>query len=224
MSDVTQSQTQNPTLEQTLNRTDFGHIIYENRKAFIGAIVAVLLTIAGYAIWKQTQKTKALEVAHKVFEFRTKTWATAKDGKLAVPELVKTFDGLDKETQTSPIMVPVALEMGKFLADKGALTEADSVLSKVDTSHPVSAFFVKMQRAVILERAGKVPEAIAVLETIAKEKDGLMGAKVNLELGRLNLANGEKGKAQTHLEYVINTFPNDESAKLAKLYMAKLAK
>lgn len=221
MSDATQSQ--NQSLEQTLNKTDFGHVIYENRKIFIGIIIAILLAAAGYAIWKNSQKSEAQEVSIKVFDFRTKTWDSAREGKLAPSELAKAFENLDKETQTSPVMVPVALEMGKFLTEKGSLAEADLILSKVDTSHPVAAFFVKMQRSVALEKAGKVPEAIAVLETLAKEKDVLMGAKVNLELGRLNLANGDKGKAQTHLEYVINTYPNDENAKLAKLYMAKLA-
>lgn len=219
MSDVTQ----NPTLEQTLDRTDFGHFIYENRKAFMAAIVAVVVAITGYVLFKQSQKSAAQAVSIKVFEFRTKTWDGAKEGKVAPAELVKVFLALDKEVQTSPVMVPVALEMGKFLAEKNALTEADSVLSKVSTAHPVAAFFVDMQRAVILEKAGRVPEAIAVLETLAKDKEVLMAAKVNLELGRLNLANGEKAKAQTHFDYVINTFPNDESAKLAKLYMAKLA-
>jgi predicted negative regulator of RcsB-dependent stress response len=219
MSDVTQ----NPTLEQTLDRTDFGHFIYENRKAFMAAIVAVVVAISGYALFKQSQKSAAQAVSIKVFEFRTKTWDGAKEGKVAPAELVKVFLALDKEVQTSPVMVPVALEMGKFLAEKNALAEAESVLSKVSTAHPVAAFFVDMQRAVILEKAGRVPEAIAVLETLAKDKEVLMAAKVNLELGRLNLANGEKAKAQTHFDYVINTFPNDESAKLAKLYMAKLA-
>jgi Flp pilus assembly protein TadD len=119
-------------------------------------------------------------------------------------------------------MLPVVLEMGKFLMDKGALNEADSVLSKVNAAHPVSAFFVSMQRAVVLEKLGKLPEAVAVLEGLAKNKEVLMAPKVNFELGRLNLLNGDKAKAQTQFEYVINTFPNDEQAKLAKLYMAKL--
>jgi predicted negative regulator of RcsB-dependent stress response len=219
MSDVTQ----NPTLEQTLDRTDFGHFIYENRKAFMAAIIAVLVVITGYVLFKQSQKSAAQAVSVKVFEFRTKTWDGAKEGKVAPAELVKVFLALDKDVQASPVMVPVALEMGKFLTEKNALAEAESVLSKVSTAHPVAAFFVDMQRAVILEKAGRVPEAIAVLESLAKDKEVLMSAKVNLELGRLNLANGEKAKAQTHFDYVINTFPNDESAKLAKLYMAKLA-
>ncbi len=218
MSDATQTQ----TLEQSLNKTDFGHVIYENRKAIFGLIIAILIGLMGFVLWKQSKKSQAHDLSAKVFEFRTKTWTGAKEGKVAIPELVKQFDALDKDVQSSPVMLPVVLEMGKFLMDKGALNEAESVLSKVNATHPVSSFFVSMQRAVILEKLGKIPEAVAVLESLAKNKEVLMAAKVNFELGRLNLLNGEKGKAQTQFEYVINTFPNDEQAKLAKLYMAKL--
>ena len=219
MSDATQTQ----TLEQSLNKTDFGHVIYENRKTFIGIILAILVGLAAFVLWRQSKKSQSHDVSIQVFEFRTKTWEGAKDGKIAIPELLKQFEALNKDVQSAPVMVPVALEMGKFLFEKGSLNEAEAILSKVQVSHPVSAFFVGMQRSVILEKLGKVPEAILVLENLAKDKDVLMSAKVNLELGRLNLLNGEKGKAQTHFEYVINTFPNDEQAKLAKLYMAKLA-
>ena len=219
MSDATQTQ----TLEQSLNKTDFGHVIYENRKTFIGIILAILVGLAAFVLWRQSKKSQSHDVSIQVFEFRTKTWEGAKDGKIAIPELLKQFEALNKDVQSAPVMVPVALEMGKFLFEKGSLNEAEAILSKVQVSHPVSAFFVGMQRSVILEKLGKVPEAILVLENLAKDKEVLMSAKVNLELGRLNLLNGEKGKAQTHFEYVINTFPNDEQAKLAKLYMAKLA-
>jgi predicted negative regulator of RcsB-dependent stress response len=219
MSDATQTQ----TLEQSLNKTDFGHIIYENRKAFIGIIVAILVGLAAFVLWRQSKRSQSHDVSVQVFEFRTKTWASAKEGKVAIPELLKQFEALNKDIQSAPVMVPVALEMGKFLFEKGSLNEAEAILSKVHVAHPVSAFFVGMQRSVILEKLGKIPEAIAVLENLAKDKEVLMSAKVYLELGRLNLLNGEKGKAQTHFEYVINTFPNDEQAKLAKLYMAKLA-
>lgn len=219
MSDTTQTQ----TLEQTLNKTDFGHIIYESRKTIFAILVAILVSVTGYVLWKQSQKSHAETISVQVFDFQTKTWAGAKEGKVATAELVKVFEGLDKDVQMSPVMVPLALEIGKFLFDKGALTEAEAILSKVNTSHLVSAFFVGTQRAVILEKLNKIPEAIAVLEKLAQDKEAFLAAKINLELGRLNLMNGEKGKAQTHFEYVINTFPNDEQAKLAKLYMGKLA-
>lgn len=219
MSDATQTQ----TLEQSLNKTDFGHVIYENRKLIITLILAILVAVTGFVLWKQSKRSHTQEISFQVFEFKNKTWAGVKDNKVSFPELVKQFESLDKDVQSSPAMAPVALEMGKFLMDKGALAEAEAILSKVNVTHPLAAFFVNMQRAVILEKENKIPQAIAVLETLAKDKEVLMSAKVNLELGRLNMLNGEKDKAQTHFEYVINTFPNDEHAKLAKLYVAKLA-
>lgn len=219
MSDATQTQ----TLEQTLNKTDFGHTIYENRKVFFAAIIAVLVAVTGYVLWKQSKKSAANDVAVKVFEFQSKTWAGAKEGKVSIAEAVKVFEGLNKDVQSAPTMVPVVLDMGKFMTEKGALAEAEAVLSKANMSSPLSAFFVGMQRAVILEKLNKVPEAIAVLEQLAKEKEAVMASKVNLELGRLNMALGEKAKAQTHFDYVVTTFPNDEAAKLAKLYLGKLA-
>lgn len=219
MSEMTQTQ----TLEQTLNKTDLGHIIFEYRKVFFGVIAAILLAVMGFSMWKQSQQTHAESISVKVFEFQTKTWSGAKEGKVSIPELVKVFNGLETEVKNAPIMVPLALEMGKFLAEKGSYAEAEEILSKVTSQHPVSLFFLSNQRAVVLEKLNKIPEAINVLENVAKNKDSIMMAKLNLELGRLNLLNGEKSKAQTHFDYIISTFPNDEYAKLAKLYLAKMA-
>lgn len=215
--------TQTQTLEQTLNKTDLGHVIYENRKVFFAAVIAVLVGALGFALWKQSQKSSALETSVKVFEFQKGTWSDAKAGKIDAAALVKAFEGLDVKVQNSPSMIPLVLEMGKFLSDKGNVPEAETILSKVNPTHPVQMFFVGLQKAVVFEKAGKLDQAITALEPLAQNKDGLMPAKVSLELGRLYLAKGEKGKAQTQFDYILSTFPNDEQAKLAKLYLAQLA-
>lgn len=222
MSDATQT----PSLEQTLNKTDLGHVIYENRKIFFGVLIALLVGSTGYVMWKQVKRNSALDNSVKVFEFQSSVWADAKAGKTTAPDLVKAFEALDSGIQTAPVMLPVVLEMSKFLYEKGNVSEADAVLSKASTSnkHPVSAFFVSMQRAVVLEKLGKIDEAISVIEPLAQGKEVLMPAKVSVELGRLYLVKGEKGKAQTQFDYVLNTFPNDEQAKLAKLYLSQIAK
>lgn len=220
MSEATQTQ----TLEQTLNKTDLGHSLYENRKMFFGLVVAVLVGVTGFLAWKKSQHHSAMDNSVKVFEFQSGTWADVKANKTGVPELVKAFEGLGEEIRTAPVMLPVVLEMSKYLYEKGNYAEAEAILSQAGkTGHPVASFFVSMQRAVILEKLGKLDEAIAVLEPLAQGKEALMPAKISLELGRLYLAKGEKAKAQTQFDYVLNTFPNDEQAKLAKLYLSQLA-
>jgi predicted negative regulator of RcsB-dependent stress response len=219
MSDAAQTQ----TLEQTLNKTDLGHVIYENRNLFFGLLVTVVFAATGYSLWRQSQKSAALETAVKVFEFQSTVWADVKAGKKAPADLVTAFEGLDPAVQSAPVMIPMVLEMSKFLAEKGSYAEAGAVLSKVSAGHPVSTFFLALQKAVVLEKLGKVGEAIAALEPLAQSKEAFLPARTSLELGRLYLVKGEKAKAQTQFDYVVNTFPNGEEAKLAKLYRQRLA-
>jgi predicted negative regulator of RcsB-dependent stress response len=217
--------TQTPTLEQTLNRTDLGHFLYENKKIFFGALLAVVICILAFVGWKQAQEARSLDNSVKVFEFQKNIWEEAKTGKITSQDLVQKYNALPAEVQQAPVMVPVALEIGKFFYDKGAYTEANDVLSKIDTSkNSLAKFFVGMQKYVVLEKLGKTDEAIAVLEEVLKQEGGFMNALVATELGRLYLSKGEKGKAQSQFDYVINTYPNDEHAKLAKLYLAQMAK
>lgn len=217
--------TQPSTLEQSLNKTDFGHTIYEYRKILLALMIAVLVGVTGWVLWNESKKSDALTNSVKVFEFQTKVWADAQAGKIKPEDLAKSFNDLDNDVQTSPVMMPLALEMSKFLYEKNALAEAESVLAKIDgkITHPMGAFFIGMQRSVILEKMGNLDGAIASLEALAKNKDALMPAKVSVELARLFIAKGDKNKAQTQLDYVISTFPNDEQAKIAKLYKAQLA-
>lgn len=221
MSDATQT----PTIEQTLNRTDFGHFMYENRKAFFGAMIAAVVCVLGFLLWKQAQEASAVDRSVKVFEFQSKTWEEAKAGKITPKELTDKYAALPSDVHAAPVMVPVALEIGKFLFEKGSYAEADAVLSKLDVSkNSLGKFFVGMQRYVILEKLGKTDEAISTLEEVLKQEETFMKPLVAVELGRLYLLKGEKGKAQTQFDYVITTFPNDEHAKLAKLYLAQMSK
>lgn len=220
MSEATQVQTINE-----INKTDFGHFIYENRKAFFALVVVLAVAVLGFIGWKQVRESSNLENSVQVFEFEKKTWDEAKAGKITPQDLVTKFTALPADVQKAPVMIPMALEMGKFLFDKGNYTEADQILSKLDTTNNhLAKFFVGLQRYVILEKLGKTDEAIAVLEDKLMQEIGFMDAFVGVELGRLYLTKGEKGKAQTAFDNVISKFPNDEHAKLAKLYLAEMKK
>ena len=222
MSEATQTASQE--FEQTLNKTDLGHTIYEHRKSLLGLLIAILIGATGYVFWKSAKESAAMENSIKVFEFQSGVWADVKAGKSDVAALMTSFDGLSEEIRKSPSILPVALEISKFLYEKENYAEAEKILSNLsELSHPIAQFFVSMQRVAVLEKLGKLDEAIGALEPLAKSKEVLMPARVSVELGRLYLAKGEKGKAQTQFDYVMNTFPNDEQAKIAKLYLSQLA-
>ena len=226
MSEVTQSQspTQTQTLEETLNKTDLGHIIYENRKLFLWILLGLMVAIMGVIFWKDAQKSAALETSVKVFEFQNGPWKEAKDSRLNPSELVKAFEALSVDVRQSSTMGPIALEMGKFRYDKGNYSEANTILNGANSNqlNPISTFFLGLQRAVVLEKLGKIDEAISVLTPMAQVKDGLMPAKIFLELGRLYLLKGDKAQAQTQFDYILSTYPNDDLAKMAKLYRSQI--
>jgi predicted negative regulator of RcsB-dependent stress response len=192
---------------------------------FVGAMVAALVCVLGFVAWRQIHEASAIENSVKVFEFQSKTWEDAKAGKMTPKELTDKYAALPSEVHAAPVMIPVALEIAKFLYEKGSYAEADAILSKVDVSkNDLGKFFVGMQRYVILEKLGKIDEAITTLEDVVKLEDNFMKPVASVELGRLYLAKGEKGKAQSQFDYVVSTFPNDEHAKLAKLYLAQMSK
>jgi predicted negative regulator of RcsB-dependent stress response len=224
MAGATQTPTQQE-LEQTLNKTDFGHVLYENRKLIFAALVAVLLGVSVWLLWKQQKQASARDAAQEVFTFQSKTWAEAKEGKLPAADLARAFEGLPKSVQTSGTMLPLVLEMGKFLQEKGALAEADAILGRAAEvrHHSVADFFLALQRAVILEQLGQTERAVSVWEELQARKEVFYPAKVALELGRLYMKQGEKGKAQSQFENIISQWPNEDYARVAKLYLSQLA-
>lgn len=222
MSEVVQ-QPPTPTIEQSLNKTDLGHEIYEHRKYYIAGLILIVVAALGFSFWKQMATKNKEESSVKVFEFQTKVWSQVKTQKLTTDELIKGYRDLSADVKKSPVMLPLAFEMSKYLVEQNKLAEADEVLSafEVGQGSAITSTFVAFQRAVVLESLTKVDDAIALLEKVAQNKDSILKPKLYLEIGRLSLLKGDKVKAKTNFDYVIGNYPNDEYAKLAKLYLPK---
>lgn len=221
MSEATQTADQ---IEKQLDKTDFGHFVYTYRKLLLSIFVAIVLGATGYLLWKQSKESSALKRADEVYSFASTSWAEAKSGKLAPDALVKNFESLPADIRKSPSMVPVVLEMGNFLAEKGLNKEANEILMNAEGLDELGNYFVGMQRVVVLERLGQDDEAISILEKLNSQKNLPLPQKVSLELGRFYMKKGDKAKAQTQFQDVISTYPNDDYAKIAKLYLIQLGK
>lgn len=216
--------TQAVDIEKQLDKTDFGHFVYTYRKLLIAVFVAIVVGATGYLLWKQSKESSALKRADEVYSFAASSWAEAKSGKLAPEVLVKNFNSLAADVRQSPSMVPVVLEMGSFLAEKGLHSEANEILKNANGLDELGNYFVGMQRVVVLEKLGKDDEAISILEGLNSQKNLPLPQKVSLELGRFYMKKGDKGKAQTQFQDVVSNYPNDEYAKIAKLYLIQLGK
>lgn len=213
------------TLEQSLNKTDFGHWMYEHRKSFIGAVVATFVLASGWLAYRQYSMNAAKELAAQVYQFEKTVLTEFRTDKLPAAELMAKFTALDAGVKASPVMLPVALEAATLLDSKGDAQNAAKLLSEVAAQvKPTSAFYLLLvtTHAALLEKTAQVPQAIAAWEAYVASGNKVILAKAYLELGRLYLAQGDAAKAKTNFDYIVANYPNDELAKLARLYLQKL--
>ncbi|HLT22907.1 MAG TPA: tetratricopeptide repeat protein [Bacteriovoracaceae bacterium] len=218
MSETTPTQ----SLEETLNKTDLGHMIYEKKNLIGALLVATLVGVIGWMSVSNIKLAQERKGSQQVFDFQNETWEKAKAGNLTPDELVAKFDALEDTAKSSASMIPLALEISKFLSEKEAYESALSILNGVKNSNNLVNFFIVHQTAILLEKTGKIDEAIKTIEEARKSKDVLMPAHLELELGRLHFAKQDFSQAKTIFESIINTYPNDEEAKLAKLYLGEI--
>ena len=218
MSETTSSQ----ELEATLNKTDLGHIVYEKRKAIVAFIIALLVAVLGWMSVKSIKTNQEMKNSEMVFNFQNDVWNQVKAGKMSSDELLSKFESLDSAAKSSASIIPLALEVSKFLVEKNEADKAEKFLSQVQPGNDIGKFFVVHQRAVLLEKLNKIDEAIELVKSLKTKKDALMPAHLELLLGRLYMVKGDSQNAKATLEGVINTYPNDEEAKLAKLYLGEV--
>ncbi len=213
------------TLEESLNKTDFGHWMYENRKLFIAAVVVVFVAASGFLFYKQMQKQKAQKNSAEVYAFEMENMEGFRTGKLAIADFLTKFNALSLEAKTSPSMLPLVLEASRFMDEKGESKKAEEMLKVViEALGTKSSYYVFLafNYAGLIEKNGNTQGALSVYADYVKAGHKLMIPQAYLELGRLHLKLGQTTDAKTHLDFVIANHPNDEASKLAKLYLQQV--
>lgn len=225
MSEIATTPGQDGTLEDSLNKTDMGHWLYEHRKSFMAAVAVVLVGTFGYVIWKQQKAAEINKLSEKVHQFEVTAVADLKAKKLTPADFMAKFSALDKNLQTTPAMVPVAVDAATALRTIGDAVRAQEVLKPlaegVKPSSP-AFLFVAFNYAALAETNGQTDEAIRVLESYVASGHKVFLTKAYLDLGRLYIMKKDEAKAKKNLDYIISNHPNDELAKLARLYLQRL--
>ncbi len=213
-------------LQASLDRTDLGHWLYVNRTPFLASALVVFVATSGWLWWKQHQKNVLLEGSAAIHRFEGAVLTPFREGKLPADQMVAKFNALDAKAKSTVAVIPVALESARLLEEKGQKAEALALLKQVaDAIPPKSSgyLFIAFNYAAAAEDAGQIDEAIRVLEAYEKAGHKVFAVKASLDLGRLYLAKGRQDDAKKRFEAIVKDHPNDELAKIARLYQQRLA-
>lgn len=218
---------QTQTLDETLNKTELGHVINENKNAILIAAAVVVAIIIGISIFKHQADVKDMEQFDQAYAFQSSVVEPFLNGTIDSAQAAQKIENLDSELQGSPNLAPSIFEVVGKLVKDGDMEKAISILEKWHSSFEAGSYlryFAGLRLAPMLEDAGQADKAIAVYEGLVKGSHDLLEARVYLDLGRLYKEKGDSEKSKSFFEHVVKNHDASEEAKLAKLYLQELNK
>lgn len=226
MAQDTQTAQQGLSIDDTLNKSDFGHFVNENKKPIlISFAIAVVLVIAISFIKYQKDQSHTKRL-NDVYSLNQTIFTPFLDGKLKTDEYISKFNTISDDLLAVETIVPLIMQSADKLAQENQLEAATTQLRKVVKSigekHNL-AFFMQVQLAALYEDLGKFDEALKTYETLATSSTkGDMQGKIYLDLARMYQKNSMTDKAIQNYEFVISNYKDTEYARLAKLYLEKM--
>jgi len=222
MAQETQAQTMN--LDETLNKTDFGHFVNTNKKPIIvGFIIALILVVIVSVVKVQKDKAQA-QTLNNVFSVSESIVGAYIKGDLKADEYLTKFKTINDSVLKSSAFTPSLLEANAKLITDGKVVEAseqlETVLTKIGKSE--LAYFLQIRLAPLYENQGANDKALKLYEKLAQSGKDLLAGKIYLDLARLYAKTGDNDKAKKNFEFVIKNHADTEYAKLAKLYLIEL--
>ena len=212
------------SIDQLLEKTDVGSHILKYKNLIVGVLgIAVMATI-GVGVYYSLQKQARQDYLRQVYLFKEGPLKQFKDKKLDQKDFLVKVGELKTQVKDSSLF-PVLLEVVYELRKSGHHQDALKVFSKetlkdLGGQNPYFYYFARTSLAVLYEENGKFNEAISLLEELSTSKTKILPAKVYLDLGRLYSKLGNKEKAKLNLNYVLSTYPTDEMAKIARIYLS----
>lgn len=196
-----------PTLEETLNRTDLGHIINENKKPIMIAAAIIVLAIIGYSISDHMRSESRLAKLDKVFDLEKSLFQGYLTDKVKDQEFISGVVTIENDLVGHPNLVPVFIDAINKLDENSAVNaEIISTTEKWAKHVSKSSFlhlFLSVRLSALYEDAGNLDMAISTLESLVANKSKILKNKIYFDLGRLYLAKGDKGTAQERLNALL---------------------
>jgi predicted negative regulator of RcsB-dependent stress response len=222
----TSENAKNTNVDDLLKQTEIGSFIAKNKTAVISVIVLVLLLVVGFGFYSTYQGKVTKEVTNVAYRFTNDVFAPLQAKKLSPGKFLAQLEGVAKDVSYHDSLIPLFFKSIDEVYKQGDLASARKIIDLVSKHYlkknSYLDYFIFVREAVIFEDQKKYNDAIVVLNKIVSLPVKVMEAKTYLDLGRLYIKVGNKQKAKSSLFYVVDNFENEEFAKLAHIYLAKL--
>jgi tetratricopeptide (TPR) repeat protein len=209
-------------IAQNLDRTDLGHWVAEHRGVFFAAIAAVFVLATSFLAYRNYQKVNSREIANTLYAFEQASLESLIKGELVAADFLLRLKALSTKELAHPLFLHTALKAFNHLQTKKDYQAAYEVLELAKTHHSIkspASLFLYHSYAAAAEQVGKTDQAISIFEELIASGQKVLLVKSYLELGRLYAAKGEAEKAKKNFDYIVANYPNDELAKMARLYL-----
>ena len=220
---TTQQETQ--TLEQTLNKTDFGHWVNENKKSILIAGAVVLAIIIGYSISDHMKSEQKIEMLNTVHDVKTQVFTPYLEDKKSADDFLKALNTVDTKNIHANLVVALVESLNK-LDEKTELTMAHLNTSKTWfdklSVNADTALFFGMRLAALFEDMKETKTSMMIYEKLMTRTSSLLKDQAIFHFARLNMLVGNKEVAKTNFDKVIADYKDSEFAKLAKIYNGRL--
>ncbi len=216
------------TLDETLNKTDLGHVINEHRKSVLIAAAVMITVIIGYAIFDQISiqnKNEKLDRLFTVEQTVFKPFLEQKENADSAT-FITSLNGINNELIAEPNLIPLFMESLNKLSQLGKMDAAviattQKWLDRMNKSSFLHTLLA-VRLAALYEDAAQLDKAITTLELLLANKKDLLKDKIYFELGRMYLAKGDKNLAKERFDYLFENHAQSEFAKNAKILMSEL--
>lgn len=203
---------------------DWGKWVVDNRNIVILGTFVILASVFGGGYYFHQKKLSKVEYNSRIYSF-TNTELVQFEADKDSLKLIKAYKLMYKDLGNYLGLIPVSLKTADLLIKNGKSDEALEILqmSQKLNSNMYAQYFIKIRMAVVYEDMGKYKEAVDVLLDISKSDADVFKGKTYLDLGRNYLKLGDKDKAKSSFDHVVNKANTDlEFVKMAKLYLSEV--
>lgn len=224
---TTKNETADINLDETLNKTDLGQIINDNKKPILIGFMVILIAIVAYSFFNYQQNISQEKDLTQAYEIKNTVFTPYFEDKIKTAELFQKLEKVPADLVGHVSLVPSLLE-----AIKKAHTTSESELlshlslieswySNVKGKGKLDLFFT-LSLIALYEDNKMEQKAITEVERLISQKTEVLKSHLYLTLGRLYTNVGNQEKAKSTFKYLLEKYPNSNEVGLAKIYLNKL--